>query len=237
MNVVISPVVSMLEQAPLKSDLRPAVPWGPRQVALAFLSLLVLWGLAGALVLGLSLDIASIVLQFAALALLAEGSFLLLAWLFGPGITRSSAALLGFRRSRSNVVGWALLALFASIFLTVLYSLLAPDQLLPPPLPEEVLSGEALVPAVLGIVLLAPVAEEAFFRGFVYPGLARRWGVGAGAIASSLLFAASHGTLGLLVPAFMSGMVLVWVYRRTGSLWPGVLAHAAQNGIAVAVVA
>jgi membrane protease YdiL (CAAX protease family) len=220
----------MLEQSQIRSSDWPLVPWGPRQVALAFLSLLALWGLGVALTLGLSLDLA-------ALVLLAEGSLLLLAWWYGPKTVRASTSLLGFRRSQRTVVGWALAALFASIFLTALYSFLVPEDLLPPSLPEDLISGRALVPAVIGIVLLAPVAEEAFFRGFVYPGLARRWGLGAGAIASSVLFAVSHVSLGLLVPAFMSGMVLLWVYRRTGSLWPGILAHAAQNGIAVAVAA
>ena len=227
----------MLEQSQIRSSAWPLVPWGPRQVGLAFLSLLALWGLGGALILGLSLDLNSTVVRFTALALLAEGSFLLLAWWYGPRTVRASMSLLGFQRSQRTVVGWAVAALFASIFLTALYSLIVPENLLPPSLPENVNSGRALVPAVISIVLLAPVAEEAFFRGFVYPGLARRWGLGAGAIASSVLFAVSHGSLGLLVPAFMSGIVLLWVYRRTGSLWPGILAHAAQNAIAVAVAA
>ena len=82
---------------------------------------------------------------------------------------------------------------------------------------------------------MGPLAEETFFRGFVLNGLSRRWGFRAGAIGSALLFAASHGLTGLFIPVFMSGLVLAWVYRRTGSLWPAVLAHGSQNAIALAV--
>ena len=225
----------MLEQPPLRSEPTLAVPWGPGRVGLALLTLLFFWGLGGVLVLVLSVGLDSSAFRFMAIALVAEGSFLLLAWWFGPRFRSASLSLLGFRRSRGNLVGWAVVALLASLFFNVIYALLVPDQLLPPPLPEEVRAAETLVPAILAIVFLAPLAEEAFFRGFVYPGLARRWGVWGGAAGSSLIFAASHGSVGLLVPAFVSGIVLVWVNRRTGSLWPGILAHAVQNAIAMAV--
>ncbi len=225
----------MLEQPPQRAELMPAVPWGPGRVGLALLALLFLWGVGGGLVVAFSGGLDSSALHFVAIALLAEGSFLLVAWWFGPGFRTVSLSLLGFRRGRGNLVGWAVVALLASLSLNVLYALLAPDRLLPPPLPAEVRAAETLVPAILAIVLLAPLAEEAFFRGFAYPGLAKRWGVWGGAAGSSVIFASSHGSVGLLVPAFMSGMVLVWVYGRTGSLWPGILAHAAQNGIAMAV--
>ena len=38
-------------------------------------------------------------------------------------------------------------------------------------------------------------------------------------------------------PAFVSGFVFAWVYWRTGSLWPVVLAHVARNAVALGVVA
>ena len=75
-----------------------------------------------------------------------------------------------------------------------------------------------------------------FFRGFLLPVFVGRWGFMWGAGFVSLVFGMSHGALGLLVPAFVTGMLLAWLYRRTGSLWNCCLAHGAQNALAFAVV-
>jgi membrane protease YdiL (CAAX protease family) len=55
-------------------------------------------------------------------------------------------------------------------------------------------------------------------------------------VVSSALFAAAHLSVGAAVPAFVSGMLLAWLYLRTRSIWPPVTAHALQNFIAVSVV-
>ncbi len=228
------------QQPHLQSDVILAVPWGPRQVGLALLGLLVLWGIGSALLGILPIDSDTSAYWPLAVAGILEGGFLLLAWWLGPGRRRAPMALLGFRQTRGSLLGWALAVLLLSLLLTSIYVLLVesigPDRLLPPGLPDELRLQEVPVFAFLVVALWGPLTEEPFFRGFVFPGLASRWGIPAGAIGSSLLFAAIHGASGLLVPAFISGLLLVWVYRRTGSLWPGVLAHSAQNAIALAVV-
>ena len=216
-----------------------AVPWGPRQVGLALLGLLVLWGVGVAVVNALPVDLDGGAYWPLAVAAMLEGTLLLAAWWMGPGRLRAPLTLLGFRQTRGSLLGWGLAALVASLFLTAIYVALVEsigvDRLLPPSLPEELGVEDVPLFAFLVVAVLGPLAEETFFRGFVLNGLSRRWGFRAGAIGSALLFAASHGLTGLFIPVFMSGLVLAWVYRRTGSLWPAVLAHGSQNAIALAV--
>ena len=74
-----------------------------------------------------------------------------------------------------------------------------------------------------------------FYRGFLLPAFAQRWGFVGGATLVSALFAVSHVAPGIMLPAFVSGMLFAWLYRRTGSLWNCCLAHGAQNALAFAV--
>ncbi len=85
---------------------------------------------------------------------------------------------------------------------------------------------------LLGAVV-APVAEEVFFRGFLYAGLRGRWGLGWGLAVSALIFGLAHLMPGVLVPIALLGVVLAWLYEVTGSLWPSILLHMAINGLAL----
>ena len=53
------------------------------------------------------------------------------------------------------------------------------------------------VAAVLMIVVLAPVAEELFFRGFLFAGLRTRWSLWPAAITSGLIFGLVHAPTGI----------------------------------------
>lgn len=81
-------------------------------------------------------------------------------------------------------------------------------------------------------VVLAPIGEEWLFRGFLYGGLRRQFGSLFSAVFSSGCFAVLHGYswMGLLV-VFLYGLVFCWLYQRSGSLLPGILAHAIYNGV------
>jgi len=86
-------------------------------------------------------------------------------------------------------------------------------------------------------VFWAPLAEEIGFRGVLYPALRTRWGAGAAAAASAALFAAAHGYgVAGFAAVFWSGLLWVWAYERTGSILPGLAAHAFSNAAATAGV-
>ena len=88
-------------------------------------------------------------------------------------------------------------------------------------------------------VIWAPLGEEVAFRGVLYPALRSRFGVAPATAVSAAIFALAHGygVLGF-VAVFWSGVLWALAYERTGSLWPGIIAHSAGNVMAtVGVIA
>ncbi len=90
-----------------------------------------------------------------------------------------------------------------------------------------------MLAALLAAGIIAPVAEEIFFRGFLFAGLRDRWGLAAGLVLSSVIFGLVHLTPGVMVPIILMGMLLAWLYQATGSLWPPILLHGVYNAVAV----
>jgi membrane protease YdiL (CAAX protease family) len=85
-------------------------------------------------------------------------------------------------------------------------------------------------------ILVAPLVEETIFRGFLYPLLARRFGVPVGVVVTGLLFGAMHGPQ--LWPAYtqiglmmLVGVVLTWVRARTGTVTASYLMHLGYNSL------
>ena len=94
-----------------------------------------------------------------------------------------------------------------------------------------VLTQRDLILLMLLIAVVAPIAEELFFRGMLYPVLRRRWSSPIAIGVNGLLFALIHVIPVILPGLFFVGIVLAWVRERSGSLWPCILLHALQNGI------
>ncbi|MBZ4654904.1 MAG: abortive infection protein [Peptococcaceae bacterium] len=90
-------------------------------------------------------------------------------------------------------------------------------------------SGQFLFPFLVG-GFLVPVAEEFFYRGFLYPVLRRHLGVLLGIIASGLLFTLAHFNQIWFVEIFLVGVILTWLYQRFDSLLPAIIAHIVLNG-------
>ena len=163
--------------------------------------------------------------------------FLAAAWRFGPRRYGSPLATLGFRTPQSGTTLLPWLVLLASLVLAnlflVIVNLTGLESLEPPVLPKN-LANDSLdrIAMFVLVVLLGPLAEETFFRGFLLPVFVSRWGFVWGASVTALVFATTHGSLGLLVPTFMTGWLLAWLYYRTRSLWSCCVMHSAQNAIA-----
>ena len=83
------------------------------------------------------------------------------------------------------------------------------------------------------IALLAPIVEEAVFRGAILRKLLSSMSNKWGAIAiSSALFALVHANPAQAPHAFLMGCLMGWLYMRTGSIVPGVVFHWANNTVA-----
>jgi membrane protease YdiL (CAAX protease family) len=89
---------------------------------------------------------------------------------------------------------------------------------------------QTLSVTLVEFVLIAPAVEEVVFRGLLFGTLRRRFGLMAAGMISAGLFAVAHG-YGMVgfASVFLSGFLWAWIYERTGSLVPGMLAHALNN--------
>ena len=162
------------------------------------------------------------------------------AWLFSIRKYGGGLAALGFRSPiRRRPYLFAAGAWTAAFTVAAAWSMLmvwaGPEWLKPPDsagrLTEEF--GTNLAGLLIVAVVWGPVGEEVFFRGFVLPGLIGRFGVPAAVVVSSGLFALFHLDPGMLVPTFLLGAALAWIYLKTGSIWPSIMAHGMQNALAL----
>jgi len=102
----------------------------------------------------------------------------------------------------------------------------------------------ALPGIVLTMLLVAGFGEEVFFRGFVFERLGCWLGRGRGAtIATVLLSAALFALLHVVeqgrdgaIQAMFTGVIFGAIYARTRSLWMLMVAHAAFDLVAVAII-
>jgi membrane protease YdiL (CAAX protease family) len=91
--------------------------------------------------------------------------------------------------------------------------------------------GLLLALVVIGVI--GPLGEEVFFRGFAYRCFRTRWGPVVGGAASAALFSLIHFNPVGLLPIFLVGCVLAYLYERTGTLVAPFALHAANNIVAV----
>ena len=82
-----------------------------------------------------------------------------------------------------------------------------------------------------GGVVVTPVVEEIFFRGFVFAGLCRRYEWQKAAVISAALFALIHLQLTAVIPIFILGYIFAYLYYQSNSIWPAILMHVATNAL------
>lgn len=125
------------------------------------------------------------------------------------------------------VLCWGLLLMCAlSVVIEPLLGLI-PDHLSPTP---EM--GHGIWP-LLSAVVLAPLFEELLCRGILLESLRARYGVVTAWIGSSLFFAVMHIQPVMMLNAFILGLLFAYLYLRFRSLWPSLLLHAFNNGLAL----
>jgi membrane protease YdiL (CAAX protease family) len=143
----------------------------------------------------------------------------------------STLAYLGLVRPTGRYVRWGVLALVIPLTTVVLLSQLG-----------DLSAGEDKVPAtinellitLLGIAIVAPIAEELMFRGFLFRGFAAsRLGVVGTIVLTSVLWAALHDRTWLgFGEVFLCGVVWGWLRWKTGSTLETIAVHMANNSIA-----
>jgi uncharacterized protein len=92
-----------------------------------------------------------------------------------------------------------------------------------------------LVLSALLTTVVAPIAEETLFRGYIFGALSKWRGWLPAAVLTGILFGGVHATSAPtvdLLPLGMLGFGLCWLYRSTGSLLPCIAAHSLNNSLA-----
>ena len=166
------------------------------------------------------------------------GAMALSVWLFSVRKYKCGWRALGFRNSNVKGLLLGISVVLIGIAFGSLYDfiIVQTGAESPSSLPADFV-GTWYNWAMLGLfaIVVAPVAEELFFRGFMLPGIGKRFGKGWGIVISAIIFALAHlqpGALGALVPIFLLGLLLAWLYIKTKSIWPCIFAHFTYNSIA-----
>lgn len=144
---------------------------------------------------------------------------------------------LGLGRSlRSPVVPVVIAVVAYLLAANVIYQLLEPEQ---EDLTRELGFGQSTLGDIASfalIVLAAPLAEEIFFRGFMFAGLRWRAPFALAALVSSGIWGLFHytgpGSWGVVLQLTVFGVILCWLYERTGSIRAPIFLHGVNNLIA-----
>jgi membrane protease YdiL (CAAX protease family) len=176
-------------------------------------------------------------------------SFVAAAIYFASLHGRPAPADFGLRRVRLTLAVAAVVVAYPAYYaVTAVYALIfhlhGSDKL-----PRELGVGKstaALVGTAVFVCVVAPIAEEFFFRGFIF-GALRRWrivvggrnvGVWVAAALTGVLFGFAHtgsAASQFLIPLGFLGFVLCLVRWRTGSLYPCMALHSLNNSLALGV--
>ena len=169
-------------------------------------------------------------------------SFIGAALLFANISARPRPEQFGLRPTRFwPAVGWMAVAFAAFYVFTLIWVAIlgvSPDDT---KLPDELGvkdSTYALLAVAFLVAVVAPMAEEFFFRGFFY-GALRNWkGPWPAAVLTGMVFGAIHlgsAEAAFLLPLGFFGFSLCLLRERTGSLYPGIALHCVNNSLAFGV--
>jgi len=222
------------------------VPWTPRDIAIALILPLLLIALNIGASVTTDIDTDDLtetdhIVSFG-FGFLLEIALVALAFNFALRKYNGSWRSLGFRRP-GGVQWWFPLAITGGAFATIwvwvglLYALgIAPES----NIPDNVY--DFVIPVImLGLlsVVAAPLAEEVFFRGFLFQGVAKRWGMWAGIGFSAFIFGLAHAGAPdswLLLPAIAAiGGIFAWGFAKSGSIYPSLFAHVIFNSVSFLV--
>jgi membrane protease YdiL (CAAX protease family) len=132
------------------------------------------------------------------------------------------------------------MGIFAFFVFSIVYAaIVRPDD------PQEVVNDLGadtntilLVAGALVVIVVAPICEEVFFRGFLYRVLRVRMSFWLAAAIDGLIFGIVHASStsleALPILAFL-GLVFCYVYERTGTLYATIAIHALNNTISYGV--
>lgn len=136
------------------------------------------------------------------------------------------------RQIAMAIGGWVATAMLIGIYVQTLKSITHVE-----PEPHNIRLATELMrehPAVAGlvVVILAPITEEALFRGLLFGALRKWFSATSTILITAAVFAAFHLDLKFFIPMFLLGVLLGWARHTANSIWFGVGIHIFQNALA-----
>ena len=220
------------------------ISWGMLEIGLVYLSIL-----ASAMVFGIYEDILLTIFfgsgvpdtqlgYFTVVFAVQFISTILFVFLFTLVLNKASLADLGIKGARLK--DYIKYGIFGGLLLLILIVILGiPINQLQPDIEaqvfEEILRSitgpaEFMLLLVIGAVL-APLSEELFYRGMIYPVFRQHLGPLWGAVLAGIVFGVAHWDLWRTIPLAVGGAVLCYIYEKTGSIFASALAHGVWNGV------
>ena len=171
-----------------------------------------------------------------------DGSLVLAAIVFARKSGGVHPRDFGLRLTRvASGIGLAVVCLIAFFVFTVVWTTLVGSPEDSSSLLDDLGVKESTTALIFGAALVcvvAPIAEEFFFRGYFFSAL-RGWrGLWPAAILTGLVFGGIHlgsAPVSALLPLAFFGFGLCVLYDRTGSLYPGIAAHTVNNSLAFGI--
>ncbi|MDP8262185.1 MAG: CPBP family intramembrane metalloprotease [Candidatus Ancaeobacter aquaticus] len=94
-------------------------------------------------------------------------------------------------------------------------------------------SAYKIIYLVLVATVFAPLYEEIVFRGFIYTVLRKYLGVTQSLCMSAIIFGAIHFNMSQFIPVMGLGIILAYLYERTGTLIAPIVFHMLNNTVAI----
>lgn len=167
-----------------------------------------------------------------------EALLVLPAWFLGVRKYRAPWSTLGLRRFKFEFVMMGLGLLIVSYIFNAFYNLLV---LMPLGVVMQSDIKNALgqvswsVWLWLGGTIVGPFVEEVFFRGFIHGGLRKYFNWKVAAAISAGLFSLVHLDWTAILPIFILGYFLAFLYEKSRSIWPGIIVHVITNALGFAI--
>jgi membrane protease YdiL (CAAX protease family) len=217
-----------------------AVTWGPARTLAALAIFLVTLTFEAGVISAFDSDLDSLGAKLSLQALLAV-TLVAVAFAAAKNNGFAPAEALGLRRPLRPYLGPTFAAYGIYIACAVvLAALIQPEQ---EDITRELGFDESTLGAIAAgvlIVLAAPISEEVFFRGFMFAGIRRRAPFAVAAVASAAVWGLFHYTgpdsWGVCLQLAIFGVVLAWLYERTGSILPTIAVHMFNNALAFALL-
>ena len=237
-------------RTPAPLDLRVGrKPWGLREafaaIGLAIVFFFIISGIAVGIAYALTGETEGSTIIAAGLlaTVVFDGLLVGIAYLFSVRKYQLSWRALGIHGPVRTWWWVPIVAALGAIFALGLYTFamqeLGAEGLAPEQEVDDLFNTTAILPLVgVFTIIIAPVSEEIFFRGFLFPALIRRFRVLGAIVLTGALFGIVHitsiDTVGIVIPIGAIGAFFAWLYYRTGSLWVTIASHSLFNTVGFA---